>query len=350
MQTEHVHRLGDAAEMDTLESESVELIVTSPPYPMISLWDDLFSARDPAVGKALASGDVDAAFEAMHAQLDAVWDEVVRVLAPGGVVCVNVGDATRSVDGEFRQFPNHARVISALRERGLRSLPDILWRKPTNRLTKFMGSGTLPPSAYVTLEHEYVLVFRKGGPRKFEAGDDRRYESAFFWEERNEWFSDLWTLTGTDQTLAAPSDRRERSGAFPLELPLRLVRMYSVYGDTVLDPFTGTGTTTVAAMLSGRSSVGYELDATVLDAFDSRIEGLPRESRQRVRERLARHESFVAEGGVEATHRAVNYEFPVVTKQERRLRLYAVTSVEHVDRTETERRYVAAHEPVAADD
>ncbi|WP_224447566.1 DNA-methyltransferase [Haloprofundus salilacus] len=348
MQTEHVHRLGDAAAMDDVESESVELVVTSPPYPMISLWDDLFSTRDPAVGEALDEGDADAAFERMHAQLDAVWDEVVRVLAPGGVVCVNVGDATRSIGGEFRQFPNHARVLSALRERGLRPLPDILWRKPTNRLTKFMGSGTLPPNAYVTLEHEYVLVFRKGGLRQFEAGDDRRYESAFFWEERNEWFSDLWTLTGTDQTLAAPSDRRERSAAFPLELPLRLVRMYSVYGDTVLDPFAGTGTTTVAAMLSVRNSVGYELDATVLDAFERRIDELPSESRQRVRERVTRHESFVEEAETETAYSAANYEFPVVTKQERRLKLYVVDGVARVggcDGTKPNRRYVVEHRP-----
>nr|WP_117594120.1 site-specific DNA-methyltransferase [Haloprofundus halophilus] len=331
--------------MDDVDTGSVELVVTSPPYPMISLWDDLFSARDPRVADALAAGDADAAFERMHAQLDAVWDEIVRVLAPGGVVCVNVGDATRSIGGAFRQFPNHSRVLSALRERGLRPLPDVLWRKPTNRLTKFMGSGTLPPNAYVTLEHEYILVFRKGGPREFEAGDDCRYESAFFWEERNEWFSDLWTLTGTDQTLAAPGDGRKRSAAFPLELPLRLVRMYSVYGDTVLDPFLGTATTTLAAMLAGRNSVGYELDATVLEAFDRRLDGLAERSRERTRERVARHESFVAETDAEVAYRATNYDFPVVTKQERDVRLYTVSNVDVVDRVEDGRRYVVSHVP-----
>nr|WP_155120564.1 site-specific DNA-methyltransferase [Haloprofundus marisrubri] len=330
--------------MDDVESESVELVVTSPPYPMISLWDDLFSSRDPKVADALDTGDGDTAFERMHAQLDAVWDEVARVLAPGGVVCINVGDATRSVGDEFQQFPNHARIVSAFRERGLRPLPDVLWRKPTNRLTKFMGSGTLPPNAYVTLEHEYILVFRKGGPRQFEAGDDRRYESAFFWEERNEWFSDLWTLTGTDQTLAAPSDRRERSAAFPLELPLRLIRMYSVYGDTVLDPFLGTGTTTVAAMLAGRDSVGYELDETVLDAFDARVDGIDEQSGRRVRARIGRHETFVAETDAEVAHQATNYEFSVVTKQERRIQFYTVCSVEQADADDV-RRYRASHVP-----
>ena len=329
MQTEHALRVGDAAAMTDLADGSVELAVTSPPYPMIELWDDLFAERDPAVRDALADGDPEAAYEAMHRQLDAVWDELVRVVAPGGVVCVNVGDATRSVGDGFRTFPNHARVIDALRERGLRSLPDVLWRKPTNGATKFLGSGTIPTNAYVTLEHEHVLVFRKGGPRSFPAGADRRYESALFWEERNEWFSDLWELPGVDQSLAGASDgeRRQRSAAFPLELPLRLIRMYSVYGDTVLDPFAGTGTTALAAMLAGRDSVGYELDPGLVADFDDRLDGLPARSSERARERLRRHREFVARREERPDYDAVHYEFPVVTKQERRLRLYAVESV-----------------------
>uniref|UniRef100_UPI0026357990 DNA-methyltransferase n=1 Tax=Haloplanus sp. TaxID=1961696 RepID=UPI0026357990 len=234
MRTSHALYPADAADMDAVPDESVHLVVTSPPYPMIDLWDDLFSARDPGVRAALDAGDGDAAFELMHAQLDDVWSEVDRVLAPGGIVCVNVGDATRSVDGRFQQYPNHARIVDALRTRGLTPLPDVLWRKPTNSLTKFMGSGTLPPNAYVTLEHEYILLFRKGDTRSFPPGDDRRYESAFFWEERNRWFSDLWEIRGEKQGLDDHEERRDRSAAFPLDLPLRLIHMFSVRGDRVL--------------------------------------------------------------------------------------------------------------------
>ncbi|MFB6122698.1 MAG: site-specific DNA-methyltransferase [Haloferacaceae archaeon] len=327
--------------MDALADESVELVVTSPPYPMIDIWDDLFAARDSAVRDALDADDGDAAFDAMHAQLDAVWDEVCRVLAPGGIVCVNVGDATRSVGDEFQQYPNHARVLTALRERGLTPLPDVLWRKPTNSLTKFMGSGTLPPNAYVTLEHEYVLVCRKGGPRSYEPGDDARYESAFFWEERNEWFSDLWSVKGTDQTLA--TEGRDRSAAFPLDVPLRLIRMFSVRGETVLDPFVGTGTTTLAAMLAGRSSAGYDLDGDLFDAVDARLDDLPAASRRRARDRLDRHRAFVADR--DADYDAVHYDFPVVTNQERRIRLYAVDSVAETS-TAAARRYELTHVPV----
>ncbi|MFT4964663.1 MAG: hypothetical protein ACI9PP_001946, partial [Halobacteriales archaeon] len=82
----------------------------------------------------------------MYECLDAVWDEVQRFLRPGGIAGINVGDATRSVDGKFRRYPNHERVLRAFRERGLRPLPDALWRKPTNRVTTFMGSGMLPPN------------------------------------------------------------------------------------------------------------------------------------------------------------------------------------------------------------
>lgn len=320
--------------MTAVADRSVDLVVTSPPYPMIEMWDDLFTERDSEVREALEAGDGDAAFERMHAQLDAVWDEVARVLAPGGIACINVGDAVRSLAGRFQQFPNHARVIDALTERGLHSLPDILWRKPTNRLTKFMGSGMLPPSAYVALEHEYILVFRNGDAREFPRGDPERYESAFFWEERNEWFSDLWSFTGTDQSLTASGrtaddEGRGRSAAFPLELPLRLIRMYSTYGDTVLDPFAGTGTTTLAAMHAGRDSVGYELDADLVRGFGDRLTDLPAVSQQRTRERLDRHRAAIADR--DTSYEAAHYDVPVVTKQERQIRLYGVADVDSTD-------------------
>jgi DNA modification methylase len=280
----------------------------------------------------------------MHAVLGDVWAGVERALAPGGIACVNVGDATRTVDGRFRVYPNHARVVDAFTELGFEPLPDVLWRKPTNSTAKFMGSGTLPPNAYVTLEHEYVLVFRKGGTRSFPPGAKRRYEAAYFWEERNRWFSDLWTdLNGELQALDDDA-LRDRSGAFPFELPYRLICMYSVYGDTVLDPFWGTGTTSLAAMVAGRNSVGVEIDGEFVGVFDDRLADVESISREVARNRLARHREFVrteraasAEFGYEATH----YDVPVRTKQERDLRLYAVADV-----TATDDGYRVEHAPV----
>ncbi len=347
MRTRHDVHVGDARELGAVDDDAVDLVVTSPPYPMIDLWDETFAALDDRIGDRLDAGDGWGAFEAMHEALDAVWDEVRRVLRPGGIACVNVGDATRSVDGRFRQYPNHARVVEALTDRGLDPLPDVLWRKPTNSAAKFMGSGMLPTNAYVTLEHEYVLVFRNGGTRRF--GDEPRRESAYFWEERNEWFSDVWDDVGgrfqaTDDGTDAD---RERTGAFPVEIPYRLICMYSVYGDRVLDPFWGTGTTTLAAMAAGRNSVGYELDAGFVDAFDDRVETVGPLSERVVAERLDRHRSFVArrrEAGSEPGYEAVHYDFPVTTKQERELRLYAVADVARAS-TDDGRRYRVVHEP-----
>lgn len=327
MRTEHATCIGDARALG-LADDSVDLVVTSPPYPMIELWDDLFCALDPTVGEHLDADEGRAAFGAMHSALAPAWDELARVLRAGGVACINVGDATRSVGGEFQMFPNHVAIVEAMTERGFRPLPDILWRKPTNSHTKFLGSGMVPTNAYATLEHEYVLIFRNGGTREFAPGEQSRYESAYFWEERNEWFSDLWTVTGTDQTL--DGERRKRSGAFPVELPWRLINMYSVYGDCVLDPFWGTGTTTLAAMLAGRHSVGHEHDSDLLDGFGARIEGLRDRSRERVERRIEHHRRFIEErqaAGEGLDYEAEHYDFPVVTSQERDIRFYTVEDI-----------------------
>jgi DNA modification methylase len=342
METTHRVVVGDARDRH-VDDGAVDLVVTSPPYPMIDLWDDLFADLDPAIGAHLEAGEGEAAFEAMHALLDAVWDEVDRALAPGGIACVNVGDATRTLDDRFCVYPNHVRVTEAFRDRGFELLPDVVWHKPANSAATFMGSGMLPPNAYVTLEHEYVLVFRKGDRRAFEPGADRRYESAFFWEERNRWFSDVWTdVQGRLQALA-DDDLRDRSAAFPFELPYRLINMYSVYGDTVLDPFWGTGTTTLAAMVAGRDSVGVELDGEFAGHFERRVDEVAETSREVVRERLERHREFAAEraaAGDPLGYEAVHYDLPVMTEQERDLRFYVVDAV-----TNDDGRYRVEHVP-----
>ncbi len=314
-----------------IDSSSIELVVTSPPYPMVAMWDEVFAGMDAQVATAIEQGDGNLAFERMHRILDAAWDELARVVVDGGIVCINIGDATRTVADEFRLYPNHARIISALHDRGFVSLPGILWHKPTNAATKFMGSGMLPSNAYPTLEHEHLLVFRRGKKtRPFPAGDSSRYASAFFWEERNSWFSDIWSdVIGTDQSLPTV-EGRERSAAFPLEIPYRLINMFSIYGDTVLDPFSGTGTTQLAAMLAARNSVGVDSDPTLIASLEERLAGLSERSRERVEERLELHREFVEkhhQSGGEMGYRATHYDFPVMTAQEQDIRFYVVDDV-----------------------
>jgi len=313
------------------DDASVNLIVTSPPYPMIQMWDDIFRVMSPEAKHALAEDDGQAAFEAMHAELDTVWRECYRVLAPGGFACINIGDATRSIGKTFRLYSNHARIVSSCTEAGFDTLPVILWRKQTNAPNKFMGSGMLPAGAYVTLEHEYILIFRKGSKREYAAADEKlqRMHGAYFWEERNIWFSDVWDFKGVRQQLTDKA-LRERSGAFPFELPYRLILMYSQYGDTVLDPFAGTGTTQLAALCCGRNSVGVEYDRELAGTIGNQLLGSSALAIGLVIERINRHQDFIKERtalkGV-PKYRNTPHGFPVMTKQERELRLYEVERI-----------------------
>ena len=324
MKTEHKTIFADSRRMQGLSDESVDLMVTSPPYPMIEMWDDLFSEQSSLVKKQLKKGDGSGAYESMHKILDATWKEAYRVLKPGGFACINIGDATRSINGNFALYTNHARILKFTQELGFSSLPCILWRKQTNAPNKFMGSGMLPAGAYVTLEHEYILILRKGSKREFkqEADKKNRRASALFWEERNLWFSDIWfDIKGSQQALN-DKDTRKRSAAYPFELAYRLINMYSVKGDLVLDPYLGMGTTTSAAIASGRNSVGYEIENTLQDANSRSKKAIIEISQQIISQRLVNHLAFVfqrikSKGKLKYDN--VHYGFPIMTAQEKEL-------------------------------
>ncbi len=332
MATFHRHHFCDSRELAVVDSESIELVVTSPPYPMISMWDEVFCDQNPAITTALNEPDPRRVFELMHRELDLVWARIFSVLKPGGIACINIGDAVRTVDGQFALYPNHARALEGLLRVGFTPLPAILWRKQTNAPNKFMGSGMLPPGAYATLEHEYILILRKGARRTFTTATQQRARraSAFFWEERNVWFSDVWIdLKGVSQVLDAPLTR-ERSAAFPFELPFRLINMFSVKGDTVLDPFAGTGTTMYAAMAAERNSIMVERDTQLIAPLLARTDTIRAAANARIRSRLDAHLHFVAER--EATHGSLKhtnrvYGFPVVTRQETELAFSQLTSL-----------------------
>jgi DNA modification methylase len=323
MISEHRIRFADANTMTDVASQNVHLVVTSPPYPMIEMWDELFGQHT-AIKKALHSQTGMTAFELMHRQLDRVWDEIHRVLVPGGIACINIGDATRTLKDEFALYPNHSRILAHMLKLGFTNLPNILWRKQTNAPNKFMGSGMMPPGAYVTLEHESILIFRKGGKRPFKTQEEKtnRRQSAFFWEERNQWFSDVWMdLKGIRQK-TWDKQTRQRSGAYPYELAYRLICMFSVMGDTVLDPFLGTGTTLFAAVATGRHSVGYELDDALQPLISKGCGQAIEQGRRRIGERFDDHLEFVrnrltAGGVIKYTNQV--YGFPVITRQETEL-------------------------------
>lgn len=260
--------------MTEVDPESVHLVVTSPPYPMVALWDQLFAEFSAH------------SYNQMHDYLDQAWKEVERVLVPGGIACVNIGDATRTKDDGFRLYPNHSRVIEAFEKLGLSTLPYVLWKKPTTKphykgKGAFLGSGFLPPNAYVTLDMEYILLFRKGGLRAFRPKDPDRYRSSFTKAERDKWFSQVWTLPGARQSVEGIG---RRVAAFPEEVPRRLIRMFSIVGDLVLDPFLGSGTTLKVAMDLGRRFVGYEISDEMIEVI--RFRAGPRSGKIRFQRQL----------------------------------------------------------------
>jgi len=337
--------------MAAIADNTVDLVVTSPPYPMIAMWDHIFAAQSGPAAEALAAENGPAAFEAMHRCLDAVWTELFRVLSDGGFACINIGDAVRTFGGAFALYPNHARILSAAGQLGFTVLPTILWRKPTNAPSKFMGSGMMPPNAYVTLEHEHILILRKGRKRvlSLDADRQRRRASAYFWEERNAWFSDVWIdLRGTDQANDS-GQTRERSGAFPQELPFRLISMFSIQGDTVLDPFAGLGTTMAAAAATGRHSIGYEIDSALAGAIRSKMAAAMKTANQRTARRIDAHRRFADERrrqGKPCKHFNAIHRFPVMTGQETDLCLVPVTAVRQIGADTFEAEYAKAP-PVA---
>src|SRR5690554_4953442 len=243
MITKHRTFIENAQNMSSLNDNTIDLIVTSPPYPMIQMWDSVMYTFNPEIEKEMEKYNGVNAFNLMHIELDKVWSECYRVLKDGGFACINIGDATRTLNGNFALYSNHSRIIKSFLKLGFNNLPNILWRKQTNAPNKFMGSGMLPAGAYVTLEHEWILIFRKGDKRVFKSELEKleRRKSAYFWEERNVWFSDIWDFKGVKQRLEN-TNGRERSAAFPIELPYRLINMFSLRNDTILDPFVGTGT------------------------------------------------------------------------------------------------------------
>ncbi len=280
MQTKHKIIIANSQKMPEIAGSSIHLMVTSPPYPMIKMWDDQFATIDPQVATLWQKLDTDneeeivtQIYEAMHEILAKTWRETYRVLVDGGIACINIGDATRTINGKFRLFPNHSRVIEHCEKTGFTTLPYILWKKPTTKPKykgkgAFLGSGFLPPNAYVTLDCEFILLFRKGKIREFPPNDPNRYESAYTKQQRDEWFTQIWRIIGTRQTT---NQLERRTAAYPDEIVDRLIKMFSVKGDTVLDPFLGSGTTLKVAIKNMRNSIGYEIDETLLPLMKKKI-------------------------------------------------------------------------------
>jgi len=329
--TTHKIIVGNSINMSAIPNNSVNLIVTSPPYPMIEMWDEVFSHQSEKVKDALQAKNGNRAFTAMHELLNKVWDECDRVLTESGFICINIGDATRTINGQFQLYSNHTQVVNYFSKLGYNVLPDIHWRKQSNAPNKFMGSGMYPAGAYVTYEHEYILIFRKGDKRNPQGTEkELRKKSAYFWEERNTWFSDLWEIKGTSQIIRSNINARKRSAAFPFEVPYRLINMYSIENDIILDPFAGLGTTNLAAMISCRNSIGYEVDDGIASLALDTLSISPAKANKIIDERLQRHQKFIESLSDEKKNCCYynsNHEILVKTQQEIDIQINRIKSI-----------------------
>jgi modification methylase len=258
------HRLnqGDARrEMSSLCDESVHLVVTSPPYWTLKEYRD-------SQGQMGHIED----YEEFLAELDRVWRHCYRALVPGGrLICV-VGDvclSRRRNNGRHTVVPLHASIQEHCRAIGFDNLAPIIWHKISNAAyevengSSFLGKP-YEPNAVIKNDIEFILMERKpGGYRTPDV--PARVLSVISGDDHKQWFQQIWTgLTG--------ASTRNHPAPYPVELAERLVRMFSFVGDTVVDPFLGTGTTTVAAGKAGRNSIGFEIDSQYFDMARKRIE------------------------------------------------------------------------------
>ena len=256
----HILHEGDSRHLAWIASESVHLVVTSPPYWTLKE----YPLNESQLGRI-------ADYDAFHDELEKVWRHCFRVLVPGGrLVCV-VGDVclSRRRHGRHSVMPMHADIVVRARKIGFDNLSPIFWYKISNANyevengSSFLGKP-YEPNAIIKNDVEFILMLRKPGGYR-QPTEEQREASKLTKEEYQEWFQQVWNgLTG--------ESTKHHPAPFPEELAYRLVRMFSFVGDTVLDPFMGTGTTLLASARCGRNSIGVEIEPAFVRMAKSRLD------------------------------------------------------------------------------
>ena len=258
--TSHSLYRGDARDMSTLKPQSVHLVLTSPPYWTLKEYRD-------SEGQLGHVEDYDQFLQ----ELDKVWKQCLHALVPGGrLICV-VGDvclSRRENGGRHTVVPLHSSIQEHCRKLGFDNLAPIIWHKISNAAYEVESGSTFlgkpyEPNSVIKNDIEFILMERKpGGYRTPDIST--KVLSVISAENHKKWFQQIWTgVTG--------ASTKQHPAPYPLELAERLVRMFSFVGDTVLDPFMGTGTTTVAAAKWGRNSIGFEIDGHYYKLAQKRI-------------------------------------------------------------------------------
>ena len=258
--TEHHLRLGDARDLSWIPNGSVHLIVTSPPYWTLKKYER----------NEHQLGEIED-YNAFLDELDKVWRECARVLAPGGRICCVVGDVCiPRKRGRHRVMPLHADIMVRARSLGLDALTPILWFKIANGVTEAKGNGSgfygkpYQPGAIIKNDAEYILFLRKGGEYRSPSSIQKAL-SMLTKDEMKSWLRSAWV------DIKGESTRRGHPAPYPTSLAERLIKLFSFAGDTVLDPFIGTGTTNLAAIATGRNSIGNEIEPAYLKIAEQRL-------------------------------------------------------------------------------
>ncbi len=258
-----VHRLhtGDARDLSWIPEASAHLVITSPPY-----WTLKEYRRTPNQMGFIED------YDRFLDELDKAWRECARILVPGGRVCCVVGDVciSRKRGGRHYVMPLHSDIQVRIRRIGLDCLTPILWYKIANGATEAQGNGAgfygkpYQPGQVIKNDIEHILFFRKGGQYR-SVTPVQKALSMLTKPEMKSWFRPFWT------DIKGASTREGHPAPYPVELADRLMRMFSFAGDTILDPFAGTGSTTVAAIRTGRNSIGNEIEPEYLNLAHDRI-------------------------------------------------------------------------------
>jgi len=268
--TRHRLHLGDARDLSWLPDSSVHLIVTSPPY---------WTLKEYAAGNKDQMGHFEE-YEYFLSELDRVWRECNRVLVGGGRICCVVGDVCVARKKQGRHFivPLHADIEVRARKLGLDCLQPIIWHKIANGVTEVQGNGAgfygkpYQPGAIIKNDVEYILFLRKGGEYR-SVPTIQKALSMLTRDEMKTWQRSIWT------DLRGASTREGHPAPYPVELAERLIRLFSFAGDTVLDPFAGTGSTSMAAIMSGRNSIANEIEPAYVEIVRKRVGKLAKQPR-----------------------------------------------------------------------
>jgi site-specific DNA-methyltransferase (adenine-specific) len=268
--TTHQVHLGDARDLSWVRDASVHLVVTSPPY---------WTLKEYAPGNKAQMGHFEE-YEHFLAELDRVWRECRRVLVGGGRICCVVGDVCipRKKGGRHYLVPLHSDIQVRARKLGLDCLQPILWHKIANGATEAEGNGAgfygkpYQPGGIIKNDVEYILFLRKGGEYR-SVPTLQKALSMLTRDEMKTWQRSIWS------DLRGASTRDGHPAPYPIELAERLIRLFSFAGDTILDPFAGTGSTSQAAIMSGRNSISNEIEPVYVEIARQRISKTARQHR-----------------------------------------------------------------------